>query len=157
MEVIYPGETAFQEFTIPFAAENVYKAMVSYKQGYDIRLIKIVDRFIPDEEDEGKCKFSYTLSQAESLRLLEDDKCEIQVNVIEHNHNRCVSVPIRCKCDRQHVYQYIPHSVGEESHIDTSGEYIWNDYFVMNINGANTFDYNADAREMNIPSQRGEL
>ena len=93
MITIYPGESEKQEFLIPFAASMCKKAIVSYKQENLVVLEITVTTFT--RVDNGSCKFEYTLSQKESLKLRNMKDCRIQVNVYSAYGDRIVSKPIR--------------------------------------------------------------
>ena len=93
MITIYPGETELHEFIIPFASSMVKKAVISYKQDNVVTLEVVVNDF--ESVTDGSCKFSYTLTQKQSLQLRNMTECRIQVNVFSVYDDRIVSKPIR--------------------------------------------------------------
>lgn len=93
MITIYPGETDSHEFVLPFAATMVRKAVVSYKQENIVTLEVQVTNFTPINS--GSCKFSYTLTQKQALKLRNCTECKIQINVYSIYNDRIVSKPIK--------------------------------------------------------------
>ena len=96
----YPGGTATQVFTLPFAAEDLEKAVVSYEQNGVTVLEKTVTEFEERAGEEPECDFGYTLTQEESL-LFSADECIVQVNVLKKNGKREVSEPFGLHCCQQ--------------------------------------------------------
>ena len=95
MEVItlfYPGETDTHTFTIPFNADKIEKAIVTYKQANKFILEKTVTSFT---DVLGGCQFVVLISQEESLRFIDNAAVSAQVNVYFTNHSRMTSEPVK--------------------------------------------------------------
>ena len=64
--MFYPGETDTHIFTLPFAAEELERAVVSYKQRGKLVLELESDQFESTGDEE--CTTSVTLTQEDSLK-----------------------------------------------------------------------------------------
>lgn len=97
MTYMYPGMTDFQMYYVPFAADSLARASVSYSQEGETMLIKDAYEFTPwlaEGETEEGCTFGITLNQADTLRFKDDKDIYIQVNVVTVEGSRAPSSPI---------------------------------------------------------------
>lgn len=97
--MFYPGETEKHTFVLPFAAEDVAQAVVSYKQCGRVVLAKEVTSF--DTIDTSSCQFNVELEQAETLRFLDNEDITVQVNVKGSSGGRLTSAPMFMHCGEQ--------------------------------------------------------
>lgn len=101
MNPIYPGGTQLQSFVVPFPADNIEKAIVTYKQdGAGIILEKTVTVF--SDTDDGKAAFSYRLTQKESLLFRDFIHCSMQVNLLMTDGTREPSETWIVECAEQY-------------------------------------------------------
>lgn len=98
---IYPGGTQLQEFGVPFDADTIEEAIVTYVQdGVGIVLEKSVSAF-SEAEEEGNATFSYRLTQEESLLFRNHSKCKMQVNLLMKDGTRQPSATWEVDCAEQ--------------------------------------------------------
>lgn len=101
----YPGQTDYQVFTLPFAADDVTSVLVSYKQGGRVVLEK--EASSKEAIDEETCSVSLTFTQAESLKFIDGEDILVQLNVIGASGARVTSNPIVLSCGDQYHRQII--------------------------------------------------
>ena len=97
--MFYPGETEKHTFVLPFAAEDVAEAVVSYKQCGRVVLAKEVTSF--DTIDTESCQFNLELEQADTLKFLDNADITVQVNVKGSSGGRLTSGPMILECGEQ--------------------------------------------------------
>lgn len=108
-----PGETVQHKFVIPFAAREVSKVVVTYKQMDHVVLIKeITSDITPTTDDQGQerateCQFDYVLTQEESLLFDEKRDFLIQLNVYTTSGSRAASCEIKGSNGVQHYKEVI--------------------------------------------------
>lgn len=91
--MLYPGMTEWETFYIPFSAQHTSNAIVTYSQN-DIALIqKSTDGFTAVDEENSF--FEIFLSQTDTLRLGNNCKTIIQINVLTDDGERYTSEPIQ--------------------------------------------------------------
>lgn len=98
MVYLYPGMTDYQMFYVPFAADSLARASVSYTQEGETMLIKDTTEFTDWEDG---CTFSIELSQADTLRLKDCRDVLIQVNLVTTEGYRAPSSPIPLTVGKQ--------------------------------------------------------
>ena len=78
--MFFPGETITHRFVVPFAANEIDKAIFSYKQKEAIMFEKIItEGFIREEDHITSIEFQ--LSQGEGLLFADDAPFTVQVNI----------------------------------------------------------------------------
>ena len=78
--MFFPGETITHRFIIPFAANEIDKVIVSYKQNEAVMFEKIVNTGFT-EQDQGSTLVEFQLSQGEGLLFADDTPFTVQLNV----------------------------------------------------------------------------
>ena len=116
----FPGETDTHTFTLPFMAENVARAVVTYRQQGVVRLEKTVDAFQEDPTAPGKCLAVVELSQNDTLALIDGVMVKIQVNVLLTDGQRRSSMPISYSLGDQYHRAVI--EVSDSSGDDSGGD-----------------------------------
>ena len=99
MVYFYPGMTDFQVYKVPFPADMLSKASVSYAQEDEVMLIKDATEF---EDVEGGSVFSIRLSQEDTLRFKNNRDVYVQINLLSADGARAPSSPIILKCGCQY-------------------------------------------------------
>ena len=108
-----PGETVQHKFVIPFAAREVAKVIVTYKQYDHVVLVKTITSGItPTQNDQGQdnpaeSQFDYVLTQEESLMFAENSEVKIQLNVYTTSGSRATSKELRSSNEVQHYKEVI--------------------------------------------------
>lgn len=104
--VFFPGETITHRFEIPFAANEIDKVIISYKQKEAIMFEKIVtDGF--EVEDQNFTSIAYQLTQGEGLLFADNAPFTIQLNVYTHGGSRHTSYELRSESGIQYVRDVI--------------------------------------------------
>lgn len=89
--MLYPGMTDNETFFIPFSIENVASALVSYSQNGIVLIEKAAETF---ESAGSQTSFDIHLEQEDTLRLSNNCKTVIQINVMTNDGERYTSDPI---------------------------------------------------------------
>lgn len=90
--MLYPGETQYHTFTIPFASTEVSSVLVSYKQNGRVLIEKQAGN--TEAIDDFTCRMSVSLSQAETMRFMDNEDITIQLNITGESGARVASKPI---------------------------------------------------------------
>lgn len=98
--MFHPGETDTQVFTIPFPAEDVRKAFVSYKQANKIVLVKECREFEVDDEDNST--MTIEINQEDSLCFVDNASIKVQINLYFFDGSRRTSDPITYTAGEQY-------------------------------------------------------
>lgn len=89
--MLYPGMTDREIFYVPFSIEHVASALVTYSQNGIVLIEKSADEFAPEGDQSS---FEVHLSQEDTLRLSNNCKTVIQINVMTNDGERYTSDPI---------------------------------------------------------------
>ena len=90
--MFYPGETDTHVFTIPYAANTIEKAVVSYKQAGKLILEKTCTSFT---DTRGGCELVVDITQEDSLQFIDKAVASVQINLYFTNHTRQTSEPVK--------------------------------------------------------------
>ena len=99
--ILYPASTPTHTFEIPFAAENLEKVLVSYKQKGGVVLAKEVTTFTNSETDENSCILAIEFTQEETLKFANNTQIFAQLNVFTTDDKRLTSDPIEIEAGDQ--------------------------------------------------------
>ena len=100
--MFFPGETISHTFYIPFAKDEISYVILSYKQNGAIILEpKITSGF--EKDIKNYTKFTYALTQNESLLFDDNSPFTIQVNVYTLNGTRHASHELSSKSGVQYL------------------------------------------------------
>ena len=104
--MFHPGETVSHTFIIPFAATEVAKVIITYKQNDCIILTKTITSGISDSIN-SMASIDVDLTQEESLLFEEKASFTIQLNVFTNNGRRITSNEIVGENGAQHYKEVI--------------------------------------------------
>lgn len=92
--MLYPGMTDTQTFYVPFLAEDISKALVTYSQNGIALIEKTASSFV----SQGlQSSFEVRLTQQDTLKLSNNCQTVIQINVVTIDGERYTSDPILMK------------------------------------------------------------
>lgn len=105
--MFHPGETISHKFIIPFAADEIAKVIVSYKQMDHLIMEKEVTSGF-EADTNVQTSFTIAFTQQESLLFADKKDYSIQINVLTVGSSRHASCEIKVKDGgTQHVREVI--------------------------------------------------
>lgn len=101
MYILYPGETGEFVFDIPFSKTGLTKAVTTFSQ--DNHVVTEVESTSAafTNNTNNSCKLTVSLTQKQSIKLMNLKHCLVQVNIVTSNGNRLVSRPLEVKIGQQ--------------------------------------------------------
>lgn len=104
--MFFPGETITHRFVIPFAANEIDKVILSYKQNEAIIFEKTIDSGFT-AEDTHITSLEFQLTQLEGLLFSDDVPFTIQANVITKAGTRHTSHEMSSSSGIQYLREVI--------------------------------------------------
>lgn len=133
--MFFPGETITHRFVVPFAANEIDKVIISYKQKEAIMFEKTLTSGFVKEADQIT-SVEFQLTQGEGLLFADDTPFTVQVNVYTIVGTRHTSYEMSSSSGVQYLREVIS---PESLHIDLQPV----DYAVENIGDTATFTVRA--------------